>query len=39
MMKIGGPHLHTVYLGSLNAERIASFRSPVAGARPVQWNF
>ena len=35
----GGPDLRTVYLGSLNASRITSFRSPVAGARPVQWDF
>ena len=35
----GGPDLRTVYLGSLNASRVATFRSPVAGARPVQWNF
>lgn len=35
----GGPDLRTVYLGSLNATRIASFRSPIAGARPVQWDY
>jgi sugar lactone lactonase YvrE len=35
----GGPDLKTVYLGSLFGNRIASFRSPVAGAAPVQWEF
>ena len=35
----GGPDLKTVYLGSLFGNRIASFRSPVAGAKPVQWDF
>jgi len=35
----GGPDLRTVYLGSLFGERLASFRSPVAGAPPVHWTF
>lgn len=35
----GGPDLKTVYLGSLFGDRIASFRSPIAGAKPVQWDF
>ena len=35
----GGPDLRTVYLGSLNATRVALFRSPIAGARPVQWDY
>jgi len=35
----GGPDLRTVYLGSLFGERVASFRSPVAGAPPVHWRF
>ena len=35
----GGPDLKTVYLGSLFGNRIATFRSPIAGARPVQWDF
>ncbi|UFN51460.1 SMP-30/gluconolactonase/LRE family protein [Roseomonas sp. OT10] len=35
----GGPDRRTVYLGSLFGERLASFRSPVAGAPPVHWNF
>ncbi|SEG72756.1 SMP-30/gluconolactonase/LRE family protein [Bosea lathyri] len=35
----GGADLKTVYLGSLFGSRIASFRSPVAGAPPVQWEF
>jgi sugar lactone lactonase YvrE len=35
----GGPDLKTVYLGSLFGTRLATFRSPVAGAEPVHWNF
>ena len=35
----GGPDLKTVYMGSLGGERIATFRSPIAGAAPVHWNF
>ena len=36
---IGGPDLKTVYLGSLFGTRVATFRSPIAGAKPVQWDF
>ncbi len=35
----GGPDLRTVFLGSLFAPRIATFRSPVAGARPPHWDY
>ena len=35
----GGPDLRTVYLGCLQGDRIASFRSPVAGARPAHWDY
>jgi sugar lactone lactonase YvrE len=35
----GGADLKTVYLGSLFGKQIATFRSPIAGARPVQWDF
>ena len=35
----GGPDLKTVYLGSLFGERIASFRSPIAGAEPPHWRY
>ncbi len=35
----GGPDLKTCYIGSLAADRIASFRSPVAGAVPPHWRF
>lgn len=35
----GGADLRTVYLGSLHGERLARFRSPIAGAEPVHWNF
>jgi len=35
----GGPDLKTVYLGSLFAERIATFRSPISGAPPQHWMY
>ena len=35
----GGPDLRTCYVGSLASDRIASFRSPVAGAVPPHWEF
>jgi hypothetical protein len=35
----GGKDLRTVYLGSLAGRRVASFRSPVPGARPPHWDF
>jgi sugar lactone lactonase YvrE len=35
----GGPDLKTVYLGNLAGSAIVSFRSPIAGAEPVQWRF
>ncbi|MGL4291590.1 MAG: SMP-30/gluconolactonase/LRE family protein [Phreatobacter sp.] len=35
----GGDDLKTVYLGSLFGQRLARFRSPIAGAPPVQWAF
>jgi hypothetical protein len=35
----GGPDLRTVYLGSLFASRIATFRSPIAGATPPHWHY
>lgn len=35
----GGNDLRTVYLGSLHGERLASFRSPIAGAEPIHWAF
>jgi hypothetical protein len=35
----GGPDLKTAYLGSLFGERIATFRSPIAGAAPPQWRY
>jgi hypothetical protein len=34
----GGPDLRTVFLGSLFASRIATFRSPIAGATPPHWH-
>jgi sugar lactone lactonase YvrE len=38
-ISFGGPDLKTVYLGSLFGRRLATFRSDVAGAVPVQWEF
>jgi sugar lactone lactonase YvrE len=35
----GGPDLKTVYLGSLSAESLFTFRSPIAGAPPPHWEF
>ncbi len=35
----GGPDLKTVYLGNLAGNAIPTFRSPIAGAEPVQWRF
>jgi SMP-30/Gluconolactonase/LRE-like region len=35
----GGPDLKTVYLGSLFAERLATFCSPIAGAKPPHWDY
>jgi hypothetical protein len=35
----GGPDLKTVYLGCLNGSGVVSFRSPIAGAEPVQWRW
>jgi CubicO group peptidase (beta-lactamase class C family) len=35
----GGPDLKTVYLGCLKGDRIATFRSPIAGAEPPQWRY
>jgi hypothetical protein len=35
----GGPDLRTVYLGCLAGDRLSSFRSPIAGARPPHWFY
>ena len=35
---LGGPDLKTVHLGSLGGTRLATFRSPLAGAKPHHWN-
>lgn len=37
-LAFGGPDRRTVHLGCLLGNRIATFRSPVAGLRPVHWN-
>ncbi|MCC6868521.1 MAG: SMP-30/gluconolactonase/LRE family protein [Burkholderiales bacterium] len=36
-LAFGGADLRTAYLGSVSGERLAIFRSPVAGAPPVHW--
>lgn len=33
----GGPDLRTIYLGSLGGDKVASFRTPVAGYPPAHW--
>jgi len=35
----GGPDLRTVFLGNLAGDRLASFRSPIAGAQPPHWLY
>jgi hypothetical protein len=35
----GGLDLKTVFLGSLFADRLATFRSPIAGAEPPHWRY
>lgn len=35
----GGPDRRSSYLGCLLDDRITSFRSPVAGIKPVHWNW
>ena len=35
----GGEDLRTVYMGSLQGTRIATFRAPIAGAPPVHWDY
>ena len=37
-LAFGGPDLRTAHLGCLQGDAIASFRAPVAGARPVHWT-
>jgi sugar lactone lactonase YvrE len=38
-LAFGGPDLRTAYLGSLKGTSLASFRSSVAGLRPVHWDW
>ena len=35
----GGADLRTVYLGNLAGDRLATFKSPIAGAVPPHWTF
>lgn len=35
----GGADLRTVYLGNLAGHRLATFRSPIAGAEPPHWRY
>ena len=38
-LAFGGPDLRTAYLGCLLGDRIAAFRTPVAGHPPVHWTW
>ena len=38
-LAFGGKDLSQVYVGSLGNSRLATFRSPVAGAVPPHWHF
>lgn len=38
-LAFGGPDLRTAYLGCLLGDALAAFRSPIAGAPPVHWNY
>ena len=38
-LAFGGPDLKTAYLGCLLGDRIAAFRSPVAGLPPAHWEY
>ncbi|MEO8142842.1 MAG: SMP-30/gluconolactonase/LRE family protein [Betaproteobacteria bacterium] len=38
-LAFGGPDLRTAYLGCLLGDTIATFRSPIAGAPPVHWDY
>jgi len=38
-LAFGGPDLKTAYMGSINGDRIAVFRSPVAGLPPAHWDW
>jgi sugar lactone lactonase YvrE len=38
-LAFGGPELRTAYLGCLQGESIACFRTPVAGHAPVHWGY
>lgn len=38
-LAFGGPGLRTAYLGCLQGDAVAAFRSPIAGHPPVHWNW
>ncbi len=38
-LAFGGPDRRTAYLGSLLGDRLANFRSPVAGLAPAHWEW
>ena len=38
-LAFGGPDMKTMYLGCLLGDRIATYRSPVAGLKPVHWDW
>lgn len=35
----GGPDMRTIYLGCLLGDKVASLRSPIAGRKPVHWDY
>ncbi|CAB3685647.1 MULTISPECIES: SMP-30/gluconolactonase/LRE family protein [Achromobacter] len=38
-LAFGGPERKTAYMGCINGSRLAVFDSPVAGLKPVHWNW
>jgi sugar lactone lactonase YvrE len=38
-LAFGGPDMRNAWMGSLAADSLATFRSPVAGLRPAHWNW
>lgn len=38
-LAFGGPDLRTAYLGSVSGDKVAYFRSPVAGVPPAHWDW
>jgi sugar lactone lactonase YvrE len=38
-LAFGGDDMRTAYMGSLDAQSLVCFRSPVAGLKPAHWNW